>query len=422
MLGPGLGVERGAVERSQRERLLAATVATVAEKGYGATSIADLTSLAGVSRRAFYEHFPDKQACFLAAVDEIVAAALGVTASCLRGKGPGEERARGALERFFGLLAEQPAASKVCFVDLYAAGPVAMARMDGAIADFGALLGAALQEMPAQAGMPAEIARAMVGGLRKVIRTRLQRGHPAQLGPIVGELWELGMAYPRPPAPLRRPKRRVSPAPGRSEPADAAERIVRGATAAVAAKGYPATRITDIARASGASLHTFYGIFDSKQDAVAAALDAGSARLLAATLPAFRRIRDWPAAVRAAAQAMFCFLACEPDLARLLAVEVYAAGPEALEARDREIEGLGVLLAPGFERSPATPPIAPEAIGGAIYGLVHDQVRHRGPESLLEVVPLATYIALAPFIGAQEACEVANSGWRERRGATSTKA
>lgn len=52
--------------------------------------------------------------------------------------------------------------------------------------------------------------------------------------------------------------------------------------------------------------------------------------------------------------------------------------------------GLEGLLAPGYELSPETPPVAAEAIGGA----------------------MATYIALAPFLGAEEACAVANSDGR----------
>src|SRR5688572_23692101 len=58
---PGRGNEPSESERSQRERLFGAIVALSAEQGYEATKIADLVSLAGVSRAAFYDHFKDKQ-------------------------------------------------------------------------------------------------------------------------------------------------------------------------------------------------------------------------------------------------------------------------------------------------------------------------------------------------------------------------
>src|SRR4051794_11433790 len=71
-LRPGRGTPRKEAERNQRERLFAAMVATVAEKGYEATTVADLVQLSGVSRSAFYRHYDDKQACFLAAVEALV--------------------------------------------------------------------------------------------------------------------------------------------------------------------------------------------------------------------------------------------------------------------------------------------------------------------------------------------------------------
>jgi hypothetical protein len=69
------------------------------------------------------------------------------------------------------------------------------------------------------------------------------------------------------------------------------------------------------------------------------------------------------------------------------------------------MEGLEALLVPGYEISPDVPRIAAEAIGGAIYALIHDQVKKRGPESLPELAPMATYMTLAPFLGAKEAYE-----------------
>ena len=48
-----------------------------------------------------------------------------------------------------------------------------------------------------------------------------------------------------------------------------------------------------------------------------------------------------------------------------------------------------------------------EAIGGAIYALVYDQVKANGPETLPELVPMATYMTLAPFLGSDEAFALA---------------
>src|SRR5690349_16548569 len=75
-LPPGRGTTAAEAEQNHRERLYGAMVANVAEKGYEATTILDLVEVSGVSRSAFYKHFNDKQACFLAAIEALVEPAL----------------------------------------------------------------------------------------------------------------------------------------------------------------------------------------------------------------------------------------------------------------------------------------------------------------------------------------------------------
>jgi AcrR family transcriptional regulator len=60
---------RHVVLLSQRTRLLEAVFAAVAAKGYSATTVADITRIAAVSRATFYEQFSDKLACYLAAYE-----------------------------------------------------------------------------------------------------------------------------------------------------------------------------------------------------------------------------------------------------------------------------------------------------------------------------------------------------------------
>ena len=72
MMRPGRGMPREEAERNHRERLFAAMVAWVVEKGYEATRVADLVELSGISRSAFYRQFADKKECFLAAAEELI--------------------------------------------------------------------------------------------------------------------------------------------------------------------------------------------------------------------------------------------------------------------------------------------------------------------------------------------------------------
>lgn len=412
-LRPGRRLPPEEVARNQRERLFAALVAIVAEKGYEGTRVEDLLELSGVSRSAFYEHFSDKQDCLMAAVGAFVGPTMGAIAEG-NGQPPGEQRARDAFDALIQLIVDQSAASRMCFVEIFAAGPRAVEEIDSAIDAFQSFVSSTLEEMPGREEMPPELVRAIIGGLRKVIHTRLYRGEERELLEMTSQMWDWGLAYMPPPEPLRRPRNRPPERGARLEGYDQAERILRALAAVVAEKGYPATTVGDIAARASISLSTFYANFADKEEAMLAAVDSGSAQMLATTLPAFRRAPDWPHAVRGAFGSMFAFCAAEPEYTTLGAVDVYAAGKRALAQRDRVMESMEALLVPGYERKPDASPIAAEAIGGAIYSMIYDQVKRGGAESMQEIAPLAAYVTLAPFIGAEEACAVANGDGRGR--------
>jgi AcrR family transcriptional regulator len=416
-LRPGQRLPPDEVARNQRERLFAALVAVVAEKGYEATRVADLLELSGVSRSAFYEHFGDKEDCLLAALDAFVGPTIGSIATT-NGKPPdeslGEARARAAFEAIVHLIVEQPATSRMCFVEIYAAGPRAVEKIDRTTDTFQSFVGATLHRMPGREEMPPEIVRAVFGGIRKIIHTRLYRGDESELIELIPHMWDWALSYLPPPVPLRRPRSRPPAGAARSGGFDPAERILRALASVVAEKGYPAMTVNNIASRASISLSTFYAHFADKEEAMLAAVDSGSAQMLATTLPAFRRAADWPHAVRGAFNAMFAFCAAEPAYTTLGAIDVYAAGKRVLERRDQVIEGMEALLVPGYERNPDASPVAAEAIGGAVYSMIYDQVRSGATESMQEITPLATYVTLAPFIGVEEACAVANGNGRLR--------
>src|ERR1039458_2605366 len=62
---------REEVLAEQHLRLETAMVDSIGQKGYRATSVADVIARAGGSRETFYEHFDNKQECFLATYDVV---------------------------------------------------------------------------------------------------------------------------------------------------------------------------------------------------------------------------------------------------------------------------------------------------------------------------------------------------------------
>ena len=89
------GLPREVVAENQRERLLNGVVDAVAEHGYNATTIGAITEAAKISRRTFYEHFKDKEGCFLAAYEMIDTHVRGAMLTAAEGSRSG----RTAMER-----------------------------------------------------------------------------------------------------------------------------------------------------------------------------------------------------------------------------------------------------------------------------------------------------------------------------------
>jgi AcrR family transcriptional regulator len=229
------------------------------------------------------------------------------------------------------------------------------------------------------------------------------------------ELSRFMLSYRPPPQPLRLSTRSPAARPEDLEAHSHAERVLRALAVVIAEKGYTQTTIDEVIARASMSATTFYANFKGKEDALMAAIDGAGAQVVAAMMPAFERSADWPSGVRAAFGAMFSFLATRPALAHLMTVGVYGAGVPALKRRARALAPLGALIeggAPG--RRHQIPAVGLEAIAGAVYGLMFRQVRKGGAESLPALAPFCTYLTLAPFIGAEEACAAANGDGRGR--------
>jgi AcrR family transcriptional regulator len=177
----------------------------------------------------------------------------------------------------------------------------------------------------------------------------------------------------------------------------------------VAEGGYPTMKITEIARRAAVSLTTFYEHFDGKEDAFVAAIARWRDSTLEAVLPAYQAAETWPHAVASALHALFGFFTLNQSIGRLGGVVAYEGGEQALAVRDDSIAAFHVFLEEGYRLHPSTPAIYAEAIGSSIYALFTRQLRYRGADRLYQVAPTAAFMALAPFVGSDQAAVAANT-------------
>jgi AcrR family transcriptional regulator len=184
------------VTRSQRERLLVATLHCVAAAGYQATTVAGIVARAAVSRSTFYDQFADKEACFIAAYDFAMQHALArMTATATtRTSQSWRERVRDDLTTYLDVLADEPALATVLHVEVLAAGPAALehrAELLGVLATRIANLGdLAHRDDSAVRELPPAVFALFTGGLDELIRDRLRTGSSAALHDLAEPLLE----------------------------------------------------------------------------------------------------------------------------------------------------------------------------------------------------------------------------------------
>lgn len=188
------------VTASQRGRLLEAMVQVVAEKGYVATTVADVVDRAQVSRRTFYEQFERKESCFLAAYDVGVEYVLGRIrgATDRSGELGWRELLRSDMKTYLETLAEEPAFAAALHVEALHAGPAALARRAEIFALFTErtrrVYELAREEDASRPELPLEVFRIHTGGVDDLIRDFLRERPPEELPKLADALTRATLA------------------------------------------------------------------------------------------------------------------------------------------------------------------------------------------------------------------------------------
>jgi AcrR family transcriptional regulator len=185
------GLPRELVTRSQRERLLAAVVRVTAERGYEATTVADILEEAGVGRESFYELFDDKLDCMLAAHTILVDDLERRVREAYTAPGDWPQRMSGALAAALEWFAADPAAARFTLVEVAAIGSASRLRFQADFTRFIALLDEGLERggpRPELAGATSlAVGAALARVYEEVVRERAEQ-LPSLLPELVYEL------------------------------------------------------------------------------------------------------------------------------------------------------------------------------------------------------------------------------------------
>lgn len=452
--GDGTGLPRGpqalpreAVAAHQRERLFKAMIEAVDEQGFLATTIADLVSRAGISRRSFYEHFHNKEECLLATYDEIIGHLTRRVVKAAASVEGWPAQLEAFIRELFMAVGDRPDLAQLVCVEMGAAGPIGVQRWAQGAAYMQRFIVDGFEQAPGEGTLPIPVARAIVGALRKIMYSRVRNERSsktmqAEMLKLVPDLvsW-ITIYYPSPAGvpslPVPKPPRRLlgGRAPGTFSPPspmgarglphgehnlprgfvifNQRERIFDAIANLTAAKGYGALSLEDIAAEAAVSLQTFYTHFANKEEAFLATYEVGHAKAMAVINQTLKGQTSWVEAVRASVLALLEFLASEPSYAHLACVDVLIAHPHVANRLDEANAFYAELLTLQIgDDAPKLPPapILGEAIVGGVFELLHDYILRGHTSELPELADHIVYLALTPLLGSEQAWAAAAGG------------
>ena len=415
------GLAREQVARHQRARLYGGMVESVYHRGYAGTSVAHVIALAGVSRRAFYEQFTNKEDCFLATYDALVAGARKRVLKAWLSERGWANRLYTACKVFLEGIASDPRGAYLVLVESSGIGPRGPERMQRTATAFERVVATGFALTPDKIALPPLAPRAIVGGVRLVVMRRLREGREAELAgltdelldwissyrsPVITRLRTLGSAGP--PRMVVKRARFLTREDRRSVVMDAMVQLALD-------EGY--TNITDaqIARAAAVSTEAFHREFAGKQECLLAVVDEFAAEAHDAVLRATRGDSEWPEGVHKGVEALIGYCAAHPGLVKLSFIDLFEAGDGIVHRVSGLLDGFLNVMTERVPDPERAPKIAGEAIVGAVWAILASYAPHDRLRYLPCLVDHLTFLILAPYIGSRRAVESIEAAGAGRR-------
>jgi AcrR family transcriptional regulator len=418
-LHPGPGWPREQAASHQRARIYAAMIELVPERGYGAVTVRDLVRLAGVSPRTFYEHFADKDECFLRTYGLIVRRSMKQVGAAQKDCHDWRERLRLALRAWAEGIAREPKAAQLALMEAFAGGPAALEQMRRAEEHYEAMIEQSFARAPDPVPVPSLVIKGIVAGVHRVARAQLLAGRAHELPGLVDELLEWMLCFrchaatslaqldaasaPAPSAPAA-PSAALHIHAGAAREGDR-ERILDAVARVAAEEGYWQLTVPRIRAVAGVSRKRFDEYFEDVHGCFIEALERLAERTLAHAAPAGAAARTWPGGVHRALCSLCAAIAADPVLARLAFIEVFAPGPDGMLCRERVISGIAESLRTSAPAGQRPSELAAEASVDAVWGIVHHHVAVGRARQLPRLTGVLSYLVLAPAIGAEQAVE-----------------
>ncbi len=187
------GLSREFIAENQRERLLAAISGSLDEQGYDRTTVAAISSRAGVSKSDFYRHFANKDECFFAAYDESVEWLRGEVLGACADPSEWAEGICAGLAAALAALASEPARANLLLVEGLRAGPGIYGRFQCAVESFVPYLREGAPAGTSAGRSPEAADEAVIGGIASLLGRRVLAREADRLDRFFPELAEFAL-------------------------------------------------------------------------------------------------------------------------------------------------------------------------------------------------------------------------------------
>lgn len=178
------------VRAVQRERLIVAMLKASAELGYREANVQDVIDRAGVSRPTFYEHFANKEDCFLAAFDTSAERLRDkVDTAALKGGDVWRDRMRLGLAELLRFASTEPDTARALIVEARAGSVDAVMRRVELLDYFASCLDTQVRELlPEAPAFSMTTATGIIGGVESLLYARLCKGEHESLESLLPSL------------------------------------------------------------------------------------------------------------------------------------------------------------------------------------------------------------------------------------------
>lgn len=429
------GQSTGDKKRSQHDRLVDAVIELSARDGYQAVSVAQVSSRAGVSSATFYEQFKGKEDCFVSGYRTVAERVLGDIQAIAADVDSDAEWARAAkvaLASALMAVRDDPNGGRVLLIESLAGGELMQSERRRVLAEFESRAQDLLESTPAGADTLDLPATALVGAIRSIASRHLRSDTEDELPGLADDLVAWLRAYSVPPGhshwstsheallevdgrplatvaddgpPKRLPRGRHG-LPASVVARSQRTRIIYGTAQVMMAKGYANATVSDIVAAAGVARDVFYEHFADKQHAFLEAQQHPTQHILDMCAAAYFASERWPDRVWHGLRTLLELIAENPALSHLRLVECYAAGPEAIRRAEEITRSFTIFLEEGYHvstQAAALPRLCSQAISGAIFESIRRHIAEGEAATLTARLPQLTYVAIAPFMGAEQA-------------------